>query len=157
MNFNEIEQFFDVITNPTKYKSVMDNLVSQQNQLKDLIKEAKVVGSLTEIQDQIEKATVRLAEMQEAAEAKAKSTLDKAKAEAESMMQAAETAKVEAAKDADTASKMKKAYDGKMKELAALDKEIKVRLEGVAAMEADVQARQQELTERLTKLKSVMV
>jgi chromosome segregation ATPase len=156
MNIQDIADFIDLVKNPAKYERVLKNIQEEQARLNAVVETVGKAAELDTLRKEVEVKSQKLDEdaqkkfdaLDKKVTSKLKS-LEASQAKAEEELKKANTLQLEA-----TAAKV--AADELLASFSSRDKALRKAEEEIAARLADISAKEQELSDRLTKLRSVM-
>jgi cell division septum initiation protein DivIVA len=155
MEFDQLLKFIDLVQNSEKYKAALQKLNDQKKEVQDMINVAGKAQDISRLHEKAEEAVEKAKNEAKDIVAKAQASASKVLADARAMEQAivdqkvsVETAKNEARVAKTQAEETIKAYDN---QLAMLQK----RITAVTEKELELAKQQQEINDKVAKLRSL--
>ena len=155
MEFDQLLKFIDLVQNSEKYKAALQKLNDQKKEVQDMINVAGKAQDIPRLHEKAEEAVEKAKNEAKDIVAKAQAAASKVLADARAMEQAivdqkvaVETAKNEARVAKTQAEETIKAYDN---QLAMLQK----RITAVTEKELELAKQQQEINDKVAKLRSL--
>lgn len=155
MNFTDIANFIDLVKNPDKYDAALKQLAEREKAVKEMI---SIAGKANEIPKLHELAELKLSKAEEEAKdvvAKAKAAAEKVLADARVVEQAAIDKKSAAETAFSQAASAKREADQISSDFYQKTIQLDKRIEAQLKKEVEFSKQQQELNDKLAKLRNI--
>lgn len=156
MNIQDIADFIDLVKSPAKYEKALKSLQEEQQRLQAVIETVGKASELSSMRDglakdkeRLEKAFAKKETDFKKQQAEYQAVVDKQQKELSDKLEEAQRIKGEADAAVEKANQTVSSYISREKALRQQEEQVR-------QIQADAQAKQQELDEKLAKLRSVM-